>query len=154
MYTLFLGRNGPSWLSDETKWLCVTHKSFDHGRRGFNDRLAFLGKRVVEKEAVVGLVGMGGGVGYGIGKGAEEDEVDEWGRRVERDEKEVGLEVLLEGGREWLTHHKQVARVAQEYGLPEVMRWVPKNVSLWVCEWWVVLCTDESVAEQFTGVGV
>ena len=31
-------------LSEETKWLAVTHKSFDHGRRGFNDRLAFLGK--------------------------------------------------------------------------------------------------------------
>ena len=32
------------FLSDEVKWLIVTHKSFDHGRRGFNDRLAFLGK--------------------------------------------------------------------------------------------------------------
>lgn len=30
-------------LTDEVKWLAVTHKSFDHGRRGFNDRLAFLG---------------------------------------------------------------------------------------------------------------
>ena len=30
-------------LTEETKWLAVTHKSFDHGRRGFNDRLAYLG---------------------------------------------------------------------------------------------------------------
>ena len=30
-------------LPAEMKWLSVTHKSFDHGRRGFNDRLAFLG---------------------------------------------------------------------------------------------------------------
>lgn len=30
-------------LSDEVKWLAVTHKSFDHGRRGFNDRLAYIG---------------------------------------------------------------------------------------------------------------
>lgn len=44
MYSRFLGRQGPRLLSDETKWLAVTHKSFDHGRRGFNDRLAFLGK--------------------------------------------------------------------------------------------------------------
>lgn len=43
MYSRFLGRQGPRLLSDETKWLAVTHKSFDHGRRGFNDRLAFLG---------------------------------------------------------------------------------------------------------------
>lgn len=43
MYSRFLGRTGPKMLSTETKWLAVTHKSFDHGRRGFNDRLSFLG---------------------------------------------------------------------------------------------------------------
>ena len=30
-------------LTEEVKWLAVTHKSFDHGKRGYNDRLAFLG---------------------------------------------------------------------------------------------------------------
>ena len=44
MYTKLLGRGGENALSDEVKWLAVTHKSFDQGRRGFNDRLAFLGK--------------------------------------------------------------------------------------------------------------
>lgn len=43
MYNRFLGKDGHKLLSEETKWLAVTHKSFDHGRRGFNDRLAFLG---------------------------------------------------------------------------------------------------------------
>jgi len=43
-YISFLGRGGDKVLSDEVKWLAVTHKSFDQGRRGFNDRLAFLGK--------------------------------------------------------------------------------------------------------------
>lgn len=43
MYSKFLGKTGPKMLSDETKWLAVTHKSFDFGRRGFNDRLSFLG---------------------------------------------------------------------------------------------------------------
>ena len=38
-----LGRNGDQMLTEEVKWLAVTHKSFDHGRRGFNDRLAYLG---------------------------------------------------------------------------------------------------------------
>lgn len=42
-YIRMLGTNGDKMLSDEVKWLAVTHKSFDHGRRGFNDRLAFLG---------------------------------------------------------------------------------------------------------------
>jgi len=37
------GTDGDGILSEDVKWLAVTHKSFDHGRRGFNDRLAFLG---------------------------------------------------------------------------------------------------------------
>lgn len=43
-YIEFLGPGGDKMLSEEVKWLAVTHKSFDQGRRGFNDRLAFLGK--------------------------------------------------------------------------------------------------------------
>lgn len=43
VYVRMLGNGGDKVLSEETKWLAVTHKSFDHGRRGFNDRLAFLG---------------------------------------------------------------------------------------------------------------
>ena len=43
VYVRILGPGGDKMLSDEVKWLAVTHKSFDHGRRGFNDRLAYLG---------------------------------------------------------------------------------------------------------------
>lgn len=43
VYDQVLGEGGREMLTDEVKWLAVTHKSFDHGRRGFNDRLAFLG---------------------------------------------------------------------------------------------------------------
>jgi large subunit ribosomal protein L15 len=43
-YNKFLGRGGDTVLTDEAKWLAITHKSFDQGRRGFNDRLAFFGK--------------------------------------------------------------------------------------------------------------
>lgn len=42
-YEVFLGQGGDTLLTEEVKWLAVTHKSFDQGRRGFNDRLAFLG---------------------------------------------------------------------------------------------------------------
>lgn len=42
-YVRMLGPGGDKVLGDEVKWLAVTHKSFDHGRRGFNDRLAYLG---------------------------------------------------------------------------------------------------------------
>ena len=43
VYRRTLGEDGENVLTDEVKWLAVTHKSFDHGRRGYNDRLAFLG---------------------------------------------------------------------------------------------------------------
>jgi hypothetical protein len=45
MYTRLLGRDGPRMLQDEVKWLAVTHKSYDQGRRGFNDKLAYFGER-------------------------------------------------------------------------------------------------------------
>ena len=50
MYIKFLGRGGDKVLTDEIKWLAVTHKSFDQGRRGFNDRLAFFGELRVRNE--------------------------------------------------------------------------------------------------------
>lgn len=43
VYVKLLGRGGDKLLSEETKWLAITSKSFDHGRRGYNDRLAFFG---------------------------------------------------------------------------------------------------------------
>ena len=43
VYNRVLGQGGDSMLTDEVKWLAITHKSFDHGRRGYNDRLSFLG---------------------------------------------------------------------------------------------------------------
>lgn len=43
-YKNFLGPGGENVLTDEVKWLAVTHKSFEQGARGFNDRLAFFGK--------------------------------------------------------------------------------------------------------------
>jgi len=42
-YVKVLGNGGDEVLTEEVKWLAVTHKSFDHGRRGYNDRLALLG---------------------------------------------------------------------------------------------------------------
>lgn len=44
MYNRMLGNGGAKMLTDEVKWLAVTHKSFDQGRRGYNDRLAFMGQ--------------------------------------------------------------------------------------------------------------
>ncbi|KAI0907477.1 RNase III domain-containing protein [Ustulina deusta] len=52
----FLGRDGERMLPEELKWLAVTHKSFDQGRRGFNDRLAFLGRQICIMEAMESII--------------------------------------------------------------------------------------------------
>ena len=46
-YRRMLGSRGDKMLSEDVKWLAVTHKSFDQGRRGFNDRLAYFGIRTI-----------------------------------------------------------------------------------------------------------
>lgn len=43
-YTKLLGEGGDTVLTDEVKWLAVTHKTFEQGKRGYNDRLGFLGR--------------------------------------------------------------------------------------------------------------
>ncbi|GAP92963.2 putative RNase iii domain-containing protein [Rosellinia necatrix] len=52
----FLGRDGDKLLPEELKWLAVTHKSFDQGRRGFNDRLAFFGRQLCLLEATESII--------------------------------------------------------------------------------------------------
>lgn len=51
VYCNILGKNGDKMLPDELKWLAVTHKSFDHARRGYNDRLAYLG--MLTKKSII-----------------------------------------------------------------------------------------------------
>lgn len=46
-------------IPEEVQWVAVTHKSFDHGRRGFNERLAFLGKQMGWEKTWSGGLGMG-----------------------------------------------------------------------------------------------
>ena len=43
MYNRLLGSQGERMLPDEIKWLAITHKSFDYGKRGFNTKLAYFG---------------------------------------------------------------------------------------------------------------
>lgn len=42
-YEKVFGAGGHRLLREEVKWLAVTHKSFDQGKRGYNERLAVLG---------------------------------------------------------------------------------------------------------------
>lgn len=50
MYNRLLGPGGSKMLPAELKWLAVTHKSFDQGRRGFNDKLALMGMYLLDEK--------------------------------------------------------------------------------------------------------
>jgi len=43
MYQNLLGSDGHKLLSEDVKWQCVTHKSFDHAMQPFNEKLSFYG---------------------------------------------------------------------------------------------------------------
>jgi large subunit ribosomal protein L15 len=145
-YLRFLGPEGDKLLTDETKWLAVTHKSFDHGRRGFNDRLSYLGKkacnysiclgsrgsnwmppptgkRIVELQMTLALLGSATRDSFKVPE-------DPHGRRPFQHPATEGIEVLNGGARAHLLHHMQISALAQRSGLGDVVRWNPKNVSL------------------------
>lgn len=121
MYIRFLGKDGDKMLKEETKWLAVTHKSFDHGRRGFNDRLSFLGKRIVDLQTTLGLLTASTSSRY------LKDTKDPSGRHPFEHPALEGIECLNGGARDYFTHHKQLSVLAQQYGLQDVVRWVPKK---------------------------
>lgn len=122
MYTRFLGKTGPKMLSDETKWLAVTHKSFDHARRGFNDRMAFLGRQIVELQTSLGLLTAADTNSY------TSRSEDAYGRQAFQHPATDNVEVLNAGGKQFFLHHRQMSGIAARYGLPEVVRWQPKDV--------------------------
>lgn len=143
VYVRFLGPGGDEMLTDETKWLAVTHKSFDHGRRGFNDRLSYIGRltitkclgssesnwlrsiagrRIVELQMTLALLSSSAKDVFKVGE-------DPHGRDPFQHPAIEGIEVLNGGARAHLLHHKRIAETCQQYGLQHVIRWNPKRVS-------------------------
>ncbi|RAL12773.1 mitochondrial 54S ribosomal protein mL57 [Aspergillus homomorphus CBS 101889] len=115
-YIRLLGPDGDKVLSDEVKWLAVTHKSFDQGRRGYNDRIAFLGKRIVKLQASLALVG----------HSAAPPSRDAFGRKPFRHPALEGLNNLSFNTKNFMTHKSKLADLAQKYQLQKVLRWAPR----------------------------
>ena len=123
-YVRMLGPNGASVLSDEVKWLAVTHKSFDHGRRGFNDRLAFFGRRIIELQTAQALL--------------ESPQAEKWpknhfgeyipdkfGRKPFQHPALNGLQGLTDEATHMVLDKSRLAPLAERYGLDKVTRWTP-----------------------------
>ncbi|KAJ6107152.1 hypothetical protein N7523_008475 [Penicillium sp. IBT 18751x] len=120
-YTRMLGNEGDKMLSEETKWLAVTHKSFDQGRRGFNDRLAFLGKRIVQLQASLALVQ------DPATANASAAAEDEHGRVPFSHPALDGLKNLSASTKSFLTDRAKLAELAQKYEMQKVLRWSPRK---------------------------
>ncbi|KAI0471790.1 ribonuclease-III-like-domain-containing protein [Xylariaceae sp. FL0804] len=116
----FLGRDGDRMLPDELKWLAVTHKSFDQGRRGFNDRLAFLGRQISALEATDSIL-------TSPSKTAElvPDEFADR-RQPFEDPALRSLENLVSEQPYRVFALPKLTRLAMETGLTEVVRWKPR----------------------------
>lgn len=108
-------------LSDDVKWLAVTHKSFDQGKRGFNDRLAYFGKRIVEMQVSTAIVNQPRPVWQ---KGEE----DEFGREPFEHPALEGLLNLTAPMKANLLDKRRLYDLSLKYGLPRVLRWRPKKV--------------------------
>ncbi|CAI7586935.1 unnamed protein product [Penicillium discolor] len=122
-YIRLFGNGGDKLLSDETKWLAVTHKSFDQGRRGFNDRLAFLGKRIVQLQASLALAQ---DVPY-AGAATPAENKDEFGRVPFTHPALDGLSNLSGETKKILTERSKLAELGNKYELQKVLRWSPRK---------------------------
>jgi large subunit ribosomal protein L15 len=140
-YIRMLGNGGDQVLSDELKWLAVTHKSFDQGRRGFNDRLAFLGmgetcisgsiryclltgwigKRIVQLQASLALVQNPEAANVAV-------KTDPHGRTPFSHPALDGLRSLSPETKSFLTDRSKLAELAQKYEMQNVLRWTPRKV--------------------------
>ncbi|KAI1761422.1 ribonuclease-III-like-domain-containing protein [Hypoxylon sp. FL1150] len=116
----FLGRDGERMLPDELKWLAVTHKSFDQGRRGFNDRLAFLGRQICALELTQSIITSP--------PSYTEPKDDPFADRRQpfEDSALLGVDNLSTRQPSDVFSLEKLSRLALDTGLSEVVRWKPR----------------------------
>ncbi|KAF7559476.1 hypothetical protein G7046_g4678 [Stylonectria norvegica] len=120
VYDRLLGQGGNRMLPDEVKWLAVTHKSFDQGRRGFNDRLALLGRMTLIMETTKGIVSKEPLEGNQPADAFEREHFEHPQLR--------SLDNLnVEGPRD-IAGKEALSQLAMEVGLIDVVRWKPRLV--------------------------
>jgi large subunit ribosomal protein L15 len=143
MYIRIFGRDGRDVLTEEVKWLAVTHKSFDQGRRGFNDRLAYfgilllihlilfantklcpIGKRIVLLQTMLTLFHSPLATATQIPPGP-----DPHGRQPFQHKALEGLQNLTNINTSEIISKDRLGALAASYGVDRVTRWKPKNVS-------------------------
>lgn len=119
-YERFLGRNGSRMLPEEIKWLAVTHKSFDYGRRGFNTRLAFFGRQIMVHEAMNEIM---------TSSHISENQqlADPWNRKHFESPALQNVDKLSTTRPQDIMSVSNLAAFAINVRLNEVVRWKPRN---------------------------
>ncbi|CAK4017745.1 related to RNase III domain [Lecanosticta acicola] len=121
MYDRLLDKIGPpeqlgrELLDEDTRWLAITHKSFDHGRRGFNDRLAFLGKRIVDLQTSLALLSM------------PSPPVSLPSDHVFRHPSLEGADNITAFTKAQVLDKRRLADLARKFGIQRVIRWKPRR---------------------------
>ncbi|PBP20170.1 RNase III domain protein [Diplocarpon rosae] len=137
-YSKLLGRGGEKVLSEELKWLAITHKSFDQGRRGFNDRLAFLGmvtiggkgftltsagRRILTMQTNIALL-------QSTVATKTQSLPDQFDKRVPFEHPALnGLANVTDVPISEVLSKERLGLLATQMGFPEIMRWQPRNVN-------------------------
>ncbi|KAK1253317.1 hypothetical protein MKX07_001394 [Trichoderma sp. CBMAI-0711] len=118
VYNRLLGPGGSKMLPEELKWLAVTHKSFDQGRRGFNDRLALLGRLTMVMEATKEIVSKEPLAGSIL--------PDQFDRQPLNDAQLLAVDNLNVMGPRDVMGKDKLYQLANKVGLLEVVRWKPR----------------------------
>ncbi|KAK0638513.1 ribonuclease-III-like-domain-containing protein [Cercophora newfieldiana] len=120
MYKRFLGAGGDKLLPEEIKWLAITHKSFDQGRRGFNTRLAYFGRQILALEATRSIL---------VTPAESLPPVhitDKFGRQPFQHPALANVDKLNAKQPQDIVHKDKLTKLAREVGLSQVIRWKPR----------------------------
>lgn len=104
-------------LTRMPQWQSLTHKSFDHARRPFNDRLALLGRRILELQTSLLLLQQ-------PTPAAASTESDPY---IFTHPSLEGLSNLSAPAKTSIINKTRLAQLAGTYGLDKVVRWRPRK---------------------------
>ncbi|KAL2127974.1 hypothetical protein VTI74DRAFT_9911 [Chaetomium olivicolor] len=119
MYNRLLGPKGEKMLPDEIKWLAITHKSFDQGRRGFNTRLAYFGRLIVALETTRSVM-------VSQAPAQEPATPDQYGREPFQHRSLANVDKLSVRQPREVASKEKLTKLAMDVGLTEVVRWKPR----------------------------
>jgi large subunit ribosomal protein L15 len=127
---------GHTLLSEETRWLAVTHKTFDHGKRGYNDRLSYFGRRIVEMQATLSLVGLGK---IQLATPPVDD-----GREQPNTKQLKLVGNANDQMKAKLLDSQFIFKVAKQYHLEKFIRWRPMDVSSFSPHWLSLMVPNQN----------